>query len=58
MSADLYPEEAKHGALVRGFSVVEARSLAASLTEATEAVEGPGVTDGHPDYQPEWAPDA
>lgn len=39
VSAELFPEETKHAAVVRGFSADEARQLAARLVEAAEAVD-------------------
>ena len=38
MTTDLFPEEAKYGALVRGLSAREAQSLALALLNAAEAV--------------------
>lgn len=40
MTADLFPEEAKHGVLMRGFSPAEAAFLAGALLAAAEAVSG------------------
>jgi hypothetical protein len=39
LSADLFPEEARHGALSRGLTVAEAALLAAELIGAAEVVE-------------------
>jgi hypothetical protein len=39
VTADLYPEEAKHGALVRGLSADEARRLARVLLAAAAGTE-------------------
>lgn len=39
VSATLFPEEIRHGAVVRGFSVAEARGLAAQLLAAAEVAE-------------------
>lgn len=39
VSAELAPEEVRHGAVVRGFSVAEARDFAAQLLAAAAVAE-------------------
>ncbi|WP_035796477.1 hypothetical protein [Kitasatospora mediocidica] len=39
VSAELFPEETKHAAVMRGFSTTEARVFAAQLIDAAKAVE-------------------
>lgn len=53
LSATLFPEEARHGAYVRGLSAAGARELAAELLRAADEIEqDPSAGPVRPDEEP------
>lgn len=48
VSADLFPEEQRHGAVLRGFSPTEAREMAKLLNDAADVSEELGWADPLP----------